>query len=46
MVLHPEVAERAQQELDVFIESNGRLPLLEDKPRLPYVECIVKEVYR
>lgn len=46
MVLHPETVERAHMELDEFIKSNQRLPSLEDKKQLPFLDCILKEVYR
>lgn len=46
MVLYPEVAKSAQAELDEFYNSYKRLPMFSDKHRLPYISCIVKEVYR
>lgn len=46
MVLYPEVAKSAQAELDEFYNSYKRLPMFFDKHRLPYISCIVKEVYR
>lgn len=46
MVHHPEVVDRAHVELDEFIESNQRLPSFEDRDQLPFVDCILKEVYR
>ena len=45
MVLHPEVAKAAQEEIDRVVES-GRLPDLEDRGNLPLVDCIMKEVWR
>jgi len=45
MVLHPEIQEKAQQELDALLKGL-RLPTFEDKPALPSVERIVYEVYR
>jgi cytochrome P450 len=45
MVLHPEIQEKAQQELDAVIGSN-RLPDFSDRPALVYIEHIVQEVYR
>lgn len=45
MALHPEVVERAQAEIDQAIGSE-RLPTLEDRGKLPYIDCIVREVYR
>lgn len=46
MVLYPEVQIKAQIELDAFIEEEGRLPTLNDRARLPYVEALVTEVFR
>ncbi|KAF5254727.1 hypothetical protein FANTH_466 [Fusarium anthophilum] len=45
MVLHPEIQEKAQQELDAVIGSN-RLPDFSDRPALVYIEHIVQEIYR
>ncbi|KAH7097930.1 cytochrome P450 [Auriculariales sp. MPI-PUGE-AT-0066] len=45
MVLSPEVQRRAQAELDSVI-GEDRLPTMEDRPSLPFIEAIVKEVYR
>ncbi|TFY68441.1 hypothetical protein EVJ58_g1010 [Rhodofomes roseus] len=45
MVLYPEVFKKAQEELDRVVENN-RLPTLEDRPNLPYIDCVVKETYR
>lgn len=45
MVLHPHVLDKAQAEIDRVIGSE-RLPELDDREALPYVDCIVKEVYR
>jgi len=45
MTLHPEVVEKAQAEIDEVTGSH-RLPTLDDRPNMPYVECILKEVYR
>ena len=52
MTLHPEVVKRAQQELDALLDNDSnslpRLPTYEDRlsGKLPYLECIVKEVFR
>ncbi len=52
MVLYPEAQRKAQDELDRVIGTNkapsagGRLPLLADRPRLPYVEALYQEVLR
>lgn len=45
MSLHPEVQQVAQKELEGVV-GTGRLPTIEDRPRLPYIEGIVKEVQR
>ncbi|KAF9526561.1 cytochrome P450 [Crepidotus variabilis] len=45
MTLHQECQKRAQQEIDAVC-GNGRLPSLEDRERLPYVEALMKEVLR
>jgi cytochrome P450 len=42
---HPHVAKRAQQELDELL-GGERLPEYSDRPNLPYVDCILKEVLR
>jgi len=43
--LYPEVQKRAQEELDAAVGSD-RLPTFEDRASLPYIECIVKEIFR
>ncbi|KAF8999671.1 cytochrome P450 [Cyathus striatus] len=45
MVLFPSVQVKAQAEIDVVIGSE-RLPTLEDRPNLPYVEALYREVLR
>ncbi|GBE82771.1 Multifunctional cytochrome P450 monooxygenase af510 [Sparassis crispa] len=45
MTLHPDVQRKAQAEVDGVIET-GRLPSFSDRPKLPYVEALIKEVYR
>lgn len=45
MVLYPGVQAKAQAELDSVIGS-GRLPDYNDRPSLPYINAIVKEVLR
>ena len=45
LVLYPEVQKRAQAELDLVV-SRDRLPTYDDKPRLPYIEAISKELLR
>jgi len=43
--LHPEIVRSAQRELDEVL-GGERLPDFSDKPRLPYISAIVKEVLR
>jgi len=45
MVLHPEAQKKAQKELDSVLKE-GHLPTLADKPNLPYIECLIKELFR
>jgi cytochrome P450 len=45
MVCYPEVQRKAQAELDRVIGAH-RLPEFGDRESLPYIELIVKEVYR
>ena len=45
MVLYPEVQKKAQAEIDTIIGPN-RLPDFEDRPSLPYINAVVKEVMR
>ena len=45
MVRNPEVQKKAQAEIDEVIGAD-HLPKLEDRPDLPYVECVMKEVLR
>ncbi|THG93655.1 hypothetical protein EW026_g7640 [Hermanssonia centrifuga] len=44
MVLYPDVLRHAQAELDSVI-GRGRTPTFEDRPELPYIGAIVKEVF-
>ena len=45
MALHPEIQQRAQEEIDSVIGTQ-RLPNMHDKENLPYMNCIIKEVMR
>ena len=45
MLLHPDIQKRAQDELDSVI-GRGRLPTFEDRPKLPFVDAVCKEVLR
>lgn len=45
MSLYPDVQKKAQDEIDSVI-GNDRLPRFEDRDNLPYVDALVKEVFR
>lgn len=45
LLLHPAVQERAHEEIDRVV-GRDRLPDFSDRPRLPYVEAICREVLR
>ena len=45
MVHHPEVLAKAQAQIDEVVGSS-RLPSFDDRAKLPYIECIFKEVLR
>ena len=45
MVLHPAVAKKAQEELDRVV-GKDRLPDFSDKDNLPYINAVVKELFR
>ncbi|EIW81195.1 CyP450 monooxygenase [Coniophora puteana RWD-64-598 SS2] len=45
MRMHPDVQRRAQAEMDAVL-GGGRLPTFEDRPSLPYIEAIIREVLR
>lgn len=45
MVLYPDVQRRAQMELDSIVGTD-RLPCLDDRDKLPYINAIIKEVFR
>ncbi|EGN94699.1 hypothetical protein SERLA73DRAFT_187753 [Serpula lacrymans var. lacrymans S7.3] len=45
MVMHPDVYAKAQEELDRVV-GPSRLPDLEDRPDLPYLNSVLKEVHR
>ncbi|KAF8191118.1 cytochrome P450 [Mycena galopus ATCC 62051] len=45
MILHPDIQRKAQAEIDSVVD-DGRLPDLSDRPLLPYVDCLIKELYR
>jgi cytochrome P450 len=45
LVLFPQVQRRAQAELDVVV-GRDQLPTFDDRPRLPYIEALCKELMR
>jgi cytochrome P450 len=45
MILFPETQAKAQTEIDALTGSN-RLPDMEDKPNLQYVDRLIQEVLR
>lgn len=45
MALHPEIQRRAQQELDKVL-AEGSMPDFSDRPRLPYIEALCRELFR
>lgn len=45
MVLHPAVYAKAQEEVDLVI-GDTRLPTIDDRSRLPYIDSVLWEVYR
>lgn len=45
MVLNPEVRIKAQEEIDRVV-GKDRLPNFTDRPNLPYMECVLSEVFR
>ncbi|KAF8477871.1 cytochrome P450 [Gautieria morchelliformis] len=44
-LLYPEWIPKAQEEIDAVVGSD-RLPTFKDRPRLPYVDAIVRETHR
>ncbi|KDQ16408.1 hypothetical protein BOTBODRAFT_31081 [Botryobasidium botryosum FD-172 SS1] len=45
MTTNPGVREKAQAEIDRAVGGN-RLPRLEDRTKMPYLECVLKEILR
>ncbi|KAJ7095814.1 cytochrome P450 [Mycena belliarum] len=45
MAVHPEIQKKAQREIDDVIGPT-RLPEFEDRPRLPYIEALYRELMR
>lgn len=44
-LLHPELQKKARDEIDAVV-GRERLPTFEDRPKLPFVDAICKEVLR
>ena len=45
LTLFPQVQRRAQAEIDAVV-GRDRLPTFDDRPRLPYIEALCKELMR
>ncbi|KZT05788.1 cytochrome P450 [Laetiporus sulphureus 93-53] len=45
MVCHPDIQRKAQAEIDK-VTGGTRLPTHADQDKLPYVECVIKELHR
>lgn len=45
MTLNQDVQKKAQDAIDSIIGSD-RLPTIDDRARLPYIDCILKEIFR
>lgn len=45
IVLHPQEFKKVQEEIDRVV-GRHRLPTIDDRPSLPYLECLLKEVLR
>lgn len=45
MILNPDVAQKAQAEIDAVV-GQDRLPSFADRERLPYINALVLEVMR
>ena len=45
LVLSQQVQKRAQEELDIVV-GRDRLPIFDDRARLPYIEAICRELLR
>ena len=45
MALHPDIQREAQKEVDTVLGAKV-MPDFDDRPNMPYVEAIVKEVLR
>lgn len=45
MTIHPDIQRRAQAEIDSVI-GHERLPRMDDKDSLPFLDCIIQELHR
>jgi cytochrome P450 len=45
MVVHPAVQEKAQAEIDAVV-GRDRLPTMDDRPLLPYLDAVFREMLR
>ena len=45
MTMNPEIQKKAQEEIDAVV-GNTRLPDYDDRPSLPYIEAVYREVLR
>ena len=45
MLLYPDIQKKAQDELDSVV-GRDRLPTFEDRPRLPFIDAMSKELLR
>ena len=45
MAVHPDIQKKAQNEIDAVVGTH-RLPEFEDRPSLPFVEALYREVMR
>ena len=45
MALHPDIQKKAQTEVDTVVGTH-QLPEFKDRPSLPYVEALYREVMR
>ena len=49
MIVNPEAQKKAQTEIDALLSTSGRLdrlPTFTDRKDLPYVDAVIKEVFR
>jgi cytochrome P450 len=45
MAMYPEIQVKAQAEIDAVLKG-ARLPEMADRSSMPYIQCMVKEVFR